>query len=112
MINIRLSKNGGLLRSLELEERAISHGIDCQLGCHVGETGILSAAGRVAASLMREPVYVDGSYDEYLLSDNITTKNLTFGHGGRADVVRDEGLGFTIGDEALERLSYEHRVFI
>jgi L-Ala-D/L-Glu epimerase len=112
MINIRLSKNGGLLRSLELEEAAVSQGIAVQLGCHVGETGILSAAGRAAASLMREPVYVDGSFDEYLLIDNITTENLTFGRRGRAGVIRGEGLGFTIDENALVRLTYEHRACI
>lgn len=112
MINIRLSKNGGLLRSLVLEETAISHGLKAQLGCHVGETGILSAAGRVAASLMGEPVYVDGSFDEYLLSDNVTVSNLTFRRGGRAEVIRGEGIGFTVDENAIGRLAYEHRACI
>lgn len=112
MINIRLSKNGGLFRSLKLEETAIKNGIAAQLGCHVGETGILSAAGRAAASLMRMPVYVDGSYDEFLLSDNVTTENLTFRRGGRAEVIRDDGLGFTIDENALVRLTHERRACI
>ena len=100
------------MRSLKLEEAATARGVTSQLGCHVGETGILSAAGRVAASLMREPVYVDGSYDEYLLSENITAENLFFGRGGRAEIIRDEGLGFTIDKNALDRLAYEHRTCI
>lgn len=109
MINIRLSKNGGLLRSLELDEKASSKGISAQAGCHVGETGILSAAGRVAASLMNEPVYIDGSYDAYLLSENITTENLTFGRGGHAHIIRGKGLGFAINTDALERMSYDRK---
>jgi muconate cycloisomerase len=107
MINIRLSKNGGLLRSLEIDKMATRHDIAAQLGCLVGETGILSAAGRVAASLMENPVYVDGSFDEYLLSENITAANLTFGRGGLAGVIRGEGIGFTVDEKALERLSNE-----
>jgi len=108
MINIRLSKTGGLLRSLQIDREAHANGIKDQLGCHVGETGILSAAGRVAASLMENPVYIDGSYDEYLLSENITSENLTFGRGGHAEVIRGNGLGFSIDTAALGRLSYDH----
>ncbi|MBN1687203.1 MAG: hypothetical protein JW852_11140 [Spirochaetales bacterium] len=112
MINIRLSKNGGLLRSLEIAERAFTYGIAAQLGCHVGETGVLSAAGRVAASLMPDPVYVDGSFDAYLLSENVTRENLAFGRGGLAKTIRGNGLGFAINEEALKRLSYDHRTCI
>lgn len=108
MINIRLSKNGGLLRSLSLDKTAAANNITTQLGCHVGETGILSATGRVAASFMAKPVYVDGSYDEYLLSDNVTEQNLSFRRGGLADIIRGEGVGFTVDETALGRLTYEH----
>ena len=112
MINIRLSKNGGLLKSLAIAESAFAYGIAAQLGCHVGETGVLSAAGRVAASLMADPVYVDGSYDAYLLSENITCDNMAFGPGGKAKVIRGKGLGFVIDEEALRRLSYDHQTCI
>ena len=112
MVNIRLSKNGGLLKSLEIAEKACALGIAAQLGCHVGETGVLSAAGRVAASLMPNPLYVDGSYDAYLLSENITCDNMTFGPGGKAKVIRGKGLGFIIDKEALRRLSYDHQTCI
>ena len=108
MVNIRLSKNGGLFRSLGIAEKATAHGIKCQLGCHVGETGILSGAGRVAASLIEKPVYVDGSYDGYLLSDNIINENLTFGPRGRAAITKNNGLGFSIDTDKLERLSNDY----
>ena len=107
MINIRLSKNGGLFKSLLLAEKAEEYGIKYQVGCHVGETGILSSAGRVLASLVNNPVYSDGSYDEYLLSDNITKANLTFGTGGEASIIRGKGLGFEIDESKLRRLSIE-----
>jgi len=107
MINIRLSKNGGLFKSLLLAEEAEEYGIKYQVGCHVGETGILSSVGRVLASLVNNPVYTDGSYDEYLLSDNITKANLTFGPGGKASIIRGKGLGFEIDENKLRRLSIE-----
>ena len=112
MINIRLSKNGGLFRSLELAKEAEALGVQYQLGCLVGETGILSAAGRVAASLMADTVYVDGSYDAILLSDNVTDSNMTFGGGGRADIIRGNGLGFRVAESKLEELHNDYRSWV
>jgi muconate cycloisomerase len=96
MVNLRVAKNGGLLRVLAMAELAERSGIAYQLGCHVGETGILSAVGRTAASLMPAPRYIDGSFDSFLLSDNITRRSCSFGQGGRAPVLRGEGPGFTV----------------
>ena len=105
MINLRLSKNGGLLKVLKMAEIAEKRGLQYQIGCHVGETGILSALGRVAASILPKAVYVDGSYDSYLLSENITSENFSFGFGGVAEIIRGQGLGFTVDETRLGRLS-------
>jgi muconate cycloisomerase len=104
MLNLRLAKNGGLLRTLKLAEKAEQAGLQYQLGCHVGETGILSAAGRTAAALMRTPRYVDGSFDDFLLEDNITATSYTFGHGGRGPVIRGEGIGYSVDSGSLNSL--------
>ena len=105
MINLRLSKNGGLLKILKMAEIAEKGGLQYQVGCHVGETGILSALGRVAASILPKAVYVDGSYDSYLLSENITSENFSFGFGGVAKIIREQGLGFIVDETRLGRLS-------
>ncbi|MBW2349643.1 MAG: hypothetical protein JRF20_00370 [Deltaproteobacteria bacterium] len=105
MINLRLSKNGGLLKILKMAEIAEKEGLLYQVGCHVGETGILSALGRVVASILPEAVYVDGSYDSYLLSENITSEDFSFGFGGVAKIIRGQGLGFTVDETKLKRLS-------
>jgi muconate cycloisomerase len=105
MINLRLSKNGGLLKVLKMAEIAEKMGLQYQVGCHVGETGILSALGRVAASILPKAVYVDGSYDSYLLSENITSENFSFGFGGVAEIIRGQGLGFIVDETRLGRLS-------
>ncbi|MCK4425291.1 MAG: hypothetical protein KAV69_00980 [Deltaproteobacteria bacterium] len=105
MINLRLSKNGGLLKVLKMAEIAEKKGLQYQIGCHVGETGILSALGRVAASILPKAVYVDGSYDSYLLSENITSENFSFGFGGVAEIIRRKGLGFIVDEARLGRLS-------
>ncbi len=96
MLNLRLAKNGGLLRVLELSLRAEKAGLKYQLGSHVGETGILSVTGRIAASLMKNPVYIDGSFDDFLLSDNITTESFTFGSGGKAPVITGKMMGYDV----------------
>jgi muconate cycloisomerase len=102
MFNIRLAKNGGLLHALEMAETAENLGLRYMAGCHVGETGILSAAGRVAASIMKAPEYSDGSYDSHLLSGNITAEDLSFGPGGAADIIRNKDFGFDIDEEKLK----------
>ncbi len=103
MLNIRLAKNGGLLRSLKLIDQAEVVGLDYCLGCHVGETGILSALGRVAASLIPNPRYVDGSYDTLLLSGNITSESFGFGLKGEASIIRNRGIGFDICGRKLSQ---------
>jgi L-alanine-DL-glutamate epimerase-like enolase superfamily enzyme len=105
MLNLRLSKNGGLSRVLSLGRDATANGLSYQLGCMVGETGILSSLGRVAASLLPDAVYVEGSYDDFLLSDNVTTRSFGFGPGGNAPVIRGHGVGFQVDEEKLVRLS-------
>jgi L-Ala-D/L-Glu epimerase len=102
MINIRLAKNGGILRALAMRRAAREEGLSIQAGCHVGETGILSAAGRASASLMPEALYVDGSYDGYILAGNITRENCTFGHGGKAPVLTGRRLGYDVEKEKLD----------
>ena len=48
--NIRVSKCGGLLDSMRIARIADEAGIFCVVGAQVGESGILSAAGRHAAA--------------------------------------------------------------
>jgi L-alanine-DL-glutamate epimerase-like enolase superfamily enzyme len=105
MVNIRLAKNGGLLRALGMAETARRAGIAFQLGSHVGETGILSAAGRVAASLLPDAVYLEGSYDELVLSQNVTEENYTFGFDGRVAAIMGRRVGYQVSRDALKRLS-------
>jgi len=105
MINIRLAKNGGLLRSLAIAGMAEEAGLKYQLGCHVGETGISSVKGRIAASLMPNPIYIDGSFDDYILADNITRRSYTFGPKGSAGVIRGEGIGYQVDQDKLQTYS-------
>ncbi len=109
VFNLRLSKNGGLLRLLALAREADARGLSCQLGCMVGETGILSCMGRLAASLMPRPLYVEGSYDDLLLEKNITRPSFSFGRGGIAPLPREPGMGYVIDAQSLSAFSRETR---
>ena len=105
MINVRLSKCGGFRRSLDIIDLIRSEGISFQIGCQLGESGILSAAGRALCLLCHDAVYYDGSYDAYLLKENITIENVSFGIGGKAGPLGGSGLGVEVDLQALERLS-------
>jgi L-Ala-D/L-Glu epimerase len=105
LVNIRLAKNGGILRALAMRAAALERGLLIHAGCHVGETGILSAEGRAAASLMPEAIYVDGSYDGYILGGNITAESYTFGREGKAPVITGRRLGYEVEKSKLEEFA-------
>ena len=107
LFNIRLSKNGGIAGSLAIAKLADEAGIKIQVGAQVGETGILSAAGRTFAAHMSELACAEGSFGTWLLSEDITFDNLAFGLGGRAPLLKSRGLSVTVNEEALERLTVE-----
>lgn len=104
LFNIRLSKCGGFLPSLKLAALAHAAGLGYQLGCHPGETGILSAAGRHWATSVRDVRYLEGSYDRHLLRKQVTREDITFGYGGKAPALQRPGLGVTIDWDILHQL--------
>jgi muconate cycloisomerase len=101
LFNIRLSKCGGFLASLRLAALAKLSGLGYQLGCHPGESGILSAAGRHWATSVRGIRYVEGSYDDFLFRRLLTCEDRTFGYGGRAAAIYASGLGVTVDTAVL-----------
>ena len=92
LFNIRLSKCGGFLNSLRLAAIAHAAGLGYQLGCHPGESGILSAAGRHWACSVANIRYLEGSYDRHLFRQLLTNEDITFGYGGRARQFNEPGL--------------------
>jgi muconate cycloisomerase len=109
MFNVRLSKCGGIFPSLRIIGLAQRSGLGVQLGCHPGETALLSAAGRHVASRVEGLSYVEGSYDRHILRMNLTHDDITFGHGGRAKPLRGPGLGIDVDRAALEAMTTEQR---
>jgi muconate cycloisomerase len=93
IFNIRVSKCGGLINSLELYQRAVNAGLSCQLGAQVGETAILSAAGRHIATRCRSVKWLEGSYGSLLLKHDIAKPSMTIGFGGWARSLDRPGVG-------------------
>ena len=105
MTNVKLCRSGGFRRSLRIVDRLRASGLSFQIGCTLGESGILSAAGRALSLLCRDAVYYDGSYDRFMLKENITTEDVSFGPGGKAGPLDGSGLGVEINKENLLHLS-------
>lgn len=105
LFNIRLSKCGGFLNSLRLASLAHQAGLGYQMGCHPGESGVLSAAGRHWATTVAGIRFWEGSYDRHLLRRLVTNEDITFGYGGRAPALTRPGLGVTVDPSALSELA-------
>jgi L-Ala-D/L-Glu epimerase len=112
MINVRLSKMGGFRRSFKIVDFLRKEKLSFQIGCHLGESGILSAAGRALSLLCNDAVYYDGSYDRLLLRKNTTQEDVSFGEYGAAGPLGGPGLGIKINQRNLDELRVAPDVII
>ena len=98
IINIKISKCGGLLKSKEIRDFAESRNIPCQVGAHVGETDILDKAGRYFAMTTRNLFCFEGF--SYLLFEDSWEE-----HFQKRSSVKDTSLNSGLGvDLAKQRL--------
>ncbi|HWR97557.1 MAG TPA: enolase C-terminal domain-like protein, partial [Candidatus Methanoperedens sp.] len=102
LFNLRLSKLGGLAAAHAVARIASAAGVRVQVGCQVGESSILSAAGRILAATLPAYEALEGSYGKRLLESDVTEEPFEFGAGGSAAVQGGPGLGVSV---ALERLA-------
>ncbi len=109
--NIRVSKCGGMLSSMAIARFGTEAGMDLVVGAQVGESGILSAAGRHLAAAIGQPRYVEGSGGSLLLREDLTVERVLPGFRGRARRFGGAGLGVNVRDDVLERLTVEQRTF-
>jgi muconate cycloisomerase len=112
LFNLRLSKCGGFIPSLRLAQLARRHGLGYQLGCQVGETAILSAAGRQFATSVADLRYLEGSYDRHLVQEPVSYDDLTFGRGGWAPAIVSTGTGANVAPEAIDRVTVRKETLI
>lgn len=100
IFNIRISKMGGILRSLAIATEARATGIPIIIGAQVGETSILTRAALTVANQSREILLAqEGAFGTYLLEYDIMNIPLMFGQSGKLEphhLVGQPGLGLTL----------------
>lgn len=86
LVNLRVSKMGGLLRSLEMVDACRELGIPVIIGAQVGETSLLTRAALTIAGSARDILVAqEGAFGTYLLEHDICEPCLMFGRHGRLD---------------------------
>lgn len=102
IINIRISKMGGLIRSIKIAEKAKELGIKCIVGAQVGETSILTRAALTLVNAYRDIIYAqEGGCGTHLLKHDICNPVLMFEQGGKITTnkirqLQPHGLGLSI----------------
>lgn len=102
LINLRVSKMGGLLRSLAVAEATRASGIGLIVGAQVGETSLLTRAGLTIANFARKDLVAqEGAFGTFLLEHDVCDPPLMFGAGGVLDVetypwLNGHGLGIVL----------------
>jgi muconate cycloisomerase len=104
---VKLAKLGGFDATLRVLALAAAHGVPVQVSCQVGESAILSAAGRHLAALCPNLRYLEGAYDRHLLADNVIDGHVGFTRGGWAAPLDGPGLGIEVDPARVERLAVE-----
>ncbi len=102
-VNVRISKCGGLMAAAQRCAEAARAGLTVQVGCHVGESSLLSAAQLILIA-SHPAKYLEGCYGGHLLRDDPARPCLQLGHGGRAPRMPEGfGLGVRVDEKRLRR---------
>ncbi|MCZ6592991.1 MAG: hypothetical protein O7B98_17895 [Alphaproteobacteria bacterium] len=83
IVNLRVSKMGGLIRSLALAEELARRGVGIIVGAQVGETSLLTRAGLTVAHAAKGNLHaMEGAFGTHLLRRDLATPCLMFGDAG------------------------------
>lgn len=84
IVNLRVSKCGGLINSIEMGKRAIELGMRIIVGAQVGETSALTRAGFLLSSaLSHKPIAHEGGYGMLLLESDPFREYYELGKKGK-----------------------------
>lgn len=109
ILNARVSKHGGLLRTLAMIRAAGARDFDVIVGAQVGETSILARAGVVAARAAGNRLAgFEGAYGTRLLDRDATTASIGFSYGGCVTTIGlgGAGSGLTPTQETRDLLAH------
>ena len=86
LVNVRVSKMGGVLRSLAIVDAARRARLSIVVGAHVGETSLLARAALPVAAAARDILLAqEGAFGTHLLERDVTDQPIMFGPGGILD---------------------------
>jgi L-alanine-DL-glutamate epimerase-like enolase superfamily enzyme len=87
ILNIKVSKVGGVLRAIDMVNKAKELRMPIIVGAHVGETSILTrAAMLVARAAGKNLIGHEGGFGEYLLEKDVVEPVLQIGAAGKIDL--------------------------
>ena len=100
--NLRVSKLGGLLRTLALVDAARARGLPLIIGAQVGETSLLTRVALIAARAAgKHLIAQEGAFGTLLLESDVCATPLMFGRGGMLHFeTRDPGWGLACAPAA------------
>jgi len=104
-LNIRLSSCGGFRKAYRIYQQARAKQMMIVLGAHVGETAILSFAGRNLAMMSPDADYLEGSFSSYVIKEDLVDDDISIGSKGMVPIPVDHGLGVDIDRSAIEKWS-------
>lgn len=84
ILNLRVSKCGGIIRSIAMAKAALTKGMKVIVGAQVGESSALTRAGlMVVHALDGNVMAIEGGYGLNLLEEDYFRELYQFGHGGK-----------------------------
>jgi L-alanine-DL-glutamate epimerase-like enolase superfamily enzyme len=107
ILNLRVSKCGGIVRTIALACAAEELGAGVVIGAHVGETSLLTRSALCAGqALAKPPLAREGAFGDVLLASDLTEPSIKFGRGGmlapsRKAFGHSPGLGLSVKSGAI-----------
>ncbi|HEY4059752.1 MAG TPA: enolase C-terminal domain-like protein [Kofleriaceae bacterium] len=104
VFNLRVSKNGGLVRTLQIAKLAQERGVGLQVGTQVGETAILTSAGRHLSYSAGPVVYLESSNEHMKFTPEryVSVEDLNYDEHATSPPLTGPGLGITVLPERLD----------
>lgn len=94
IVNVKVSKAGGVMRARELVRTAAGRGLNVIIGAFVGETSVLTRAGMLMAQVAGDSlVGHEGGAGVLLLAHEPVSPSLTLGKGGCIDLASPQHTG-------------------
>ena len=104
ILNLRISRLGGLLFSLQMARECMKRKVPYLIGSHVGETSLLNrGALALCGRNTGQPVAIEGGFSERLLKFDPALPKVIFGYRGYVRNIRELESSIGISDLSLKQ---------